>query len=104
MGVAILSGVLTSLDTRISSQANGHTRGESSEIPSGISTPTGSTLLDAPDNTLPGKIIATVGRQETGRKLRKTLEALGGKGAEVEVRVGEGNVGTAKEADVILLW
>jgi pyrroline-5-carboxylate reductase len=71
---------------------------------SGISTPTASLFLDAPDETLPSKFIATVGREETARKLRKTFAAVGQLGSGVIVRSGAGaNVETAKEADVIVI-
>lgn len=101
MGVAILSGVLSSLESRLASppHANG-----SAEPASGISTPTASIFLDAPDETLPSKFIATVGREETGRKLKKVFGAMGRIGEEVEVRAGKGNVGAVQEADVILIW
>lgn len=100
MGVAILSGVLTSLETR-SSLPNGHT---STEPASRISTPTSSLFLDAPEETLPSRFIATVGREETGRKLRKMFGAMGMLGGSVEVRAGEGNVRAVKESDVVLVW
>lgn len=100
MGIAILSGVLTSLEARLQSP---HPTGQR-EPASGISTPTASMFLDAPDETLPSRFIATVGREETGRKLKKTFAAMGRVGEQVEVRAGEGNVEAAKEADVIIIW
>lgn len=100
MGIAILSGVLTSLDARLASP---HPNGNSKEPVSGISTPTASMFLDAPDETLPSRFIATVGREETGRKLKKTFAAMGRTGEKVEVLAGEGNVGAATEADVIII-
>lgn len=102
MGIAILSGVLTSLETR-SSLPNGHNH-SSTEPSSGISTPTKSQFLDAPDDALPSRFIATVGREETGRKLRRIFEAMGGLGDSVDVIAGEANVRAVKEADVVLVW
>ena len=105
MGVAILSGVLTSLECRIRNFPK--QGGESShpvEPASGISTPTASQFLDAPDEALPGRFIATVGREETGRKLKKTFATMGGLGDTVEVRAGVGNVSAVTEADVIVVW
>lgn len=99
MGIAILSGTLTSLENR-----SRQSHGSNSEPPSGISTPTSSQFLDAPEDALPSRFIATVGREETGRKLKKTFEALGGLGGLVEVQAGKGNVAAASEADVILVW
>lgn len=101
MGIAILSGVITSLETRSQSP---HPNGHSAEPASGISTPTASQFLDAPDEALPSRFIATVGREETGRKLRKTFSAMGLLGASVEIKAGEGNVGAVQEADVVLVW
>jgi pyrroline-5-carboxylate reductase len=103
MGVAILSGVLSSLESRLASphDPNGPATREPA---SGISTPTASMFLDAPDETLPSRFIATVGREETGRKLRKTFAALGGRGESVQIRAGKGNIDAVKEADVVLIW
>ena len=99
MGVAILSGVFAYLETR-SSLPNGH----STEPASGISTPTTSEFLDAPEEALPSRFIATVGREETGRKLSKMFSGMGMMGPKVEIRAGEGNVEAVKEADVVLVW
>lgn len=99
MGVAILSGTLTSLETR-----SRQVHGQMAEPPSGISTPTASQFLDAPDDALPSRFIATVGREETGRKLKKTFEAMGGLGGQVEVQAGKGNVDAVLQSDVILIW
>lgn len=101
MGIAILSGVLTSLEARTSSP---HPNGSAKEPASGISTPTASMFLDAPDETLPSRFIATVGREETGRKLKKVFSAMGKWGEMVEVRAGKGNVEVVQAADVILIW
>lgn len=99
MGIAILSGTLTSLETR-----SRQVHGQNGEPPSGISTPTASQFLDAPDDALPSRFIATVGREETGRKLKKTFEGMGSLGGLVEVVAGKGNVGAVDAADVILVW
>jgi pyrroline-5-carboxylate reductase len=99
MGIAILSGTLTSLENR-----SRQTHGQNVEPPSGISTPTASQFLDAPDDALPSRFIATVGREETGRKLKKMFEGMGGLGGMVEVMAGKGNVQAVEEADVILVW
>lgn len=104
MGVAILSGVLKSLEARLSlplkdDGANGR------EPPSGISTPTASQFLNAPEDTLPSNFVVTVGREETVRKLNKVFKGMGRLGEAVEVRGGPGvNTKTAAEADVILVW
>lgn len=106
MGVAILSGVLKSLEARLSLPLNGQGSADGGrEPPSGISTPTASQFLNAPEDTLPSNFAVTVGREETVRKLRKTFTAMGRLGEAVDVRGGPGvNVTTATESDVILIW
>lgn len=102
MGIAILSGVLSSLESRLATYPDG--RSTPREPASGISTPTASIFLDAPEETLPSKFVATVGREETARKLRKTFAGLNTLGASVDVRAGAGaNVSAARDADVILI-
>lgn len=104
MGVAILSGVLKSLEARLSLPLNDE-GSAGREPPSGISTPTASQFLNAPEDTLPSNFAVTVGREETVRKLRKVFKEMGRLGEAVDVRGGPGvNVQTASEADVILIW
>lgn len=103
MGVAILSGVLKSLEARLSLPLNEN--GEVNEPPSGISTPTASQFLNAPEGVLPSKFTATVGREETVRKLKRVFKDMGRLGEAVDVRGGPGvNASTAAQADVILVW
>jgi pyrroline-5-carboxylate reductase len=103
MGIAILSGVLKSLEARLSAPLNPNSGDR--EPPSGISTPTASQFLDAPDDVLPSRFITTVGREETIRKLTKVFKAMGRLGEAVEVRGGQGvNVQAVQEADVVLVW
>lgn len=105
MGVAILSGVLKSLEARLSLPLNGDGSPNGREPPSGISTPTASQFLNAPEDVLPSKFTATVGREETVRKLKKVFREMGRLGEAVDVKGGPGvNVSTASEADVILIW
>ncbi|OCF35653.1 pyrroline-5-carboxylate reductase [Kwoniella heveanensis CBS 569] len=101
MGIAIMSGVLSSLESRLSTPLSQQHR--QTEPSSGISTPTNSQFLDAPEESLPSRFIATTGRQESGRKLKKTFEGMGELGKKVEVRAGEGNVSAVAEADVVLV-
>lgn len=102
MGIAILSGVLSSLESRLAVYPDG--RHTPREPASGISTPTASLFLDADEETLPARFIATVGREETARKLRKTFAAIGQLGQNVDVRSGNGaNVAAASESDVIII-
>ncbi|KAI0079905.1 pyrroline-5-carboxylate reductase [Panus rudis PR-1116 ss-1] len=94
MGVAVLSGVLASLDTTASESVaakwESHTPG----------TVTPAVLPS--DDSLPTRFIATVSREESAKRLRNTFFTLGSYGPSVEILVGE-NVRAVKEADVVLL-
>lgn len=101
MGVAILSGVLASLDARAGiSQAYPH--GVHSKWES--HTPGTRTPANEPaDPALPTRFLACVSREETARALRGTFAALGGLGSSVEVIAGA-NSDAIRQADVVLLW
>ncbi|EIW85054.1 hypothetical protein CONPUDRAFT_69980 [Coniophora puteana RWD-64-598 SS2] len=94
MGVAILSGVIASLQSRAFEQSfpkwESHTPG--------TTTP----AIDTGDPSLPSRFIATVTRSESARKLQATLDALGGLGSSVDIVVGD-NLRAVSEADVVLL-
>lgn len=103
MGVAILSGLVNSLNARQASSSNSHSH--LNESASGTSTPTSSFIMEASEKALPSKFVATVGRVESVKKLRKSFVELGKIGEEVEVLAGdEGNVKAIEMADVILMW
>ncbi|KAH7103871.1 pyrroline-5-carboxylate reductase [Auriculariales sp. MPI-PUGE-AT-0066] len=97
MGVAILSGVLASLDARSQSFPL-------SQIPEKweAHTPGTATPVSQPDGALPSRFIACVNREATAANLRKTFMVLGGRATEVEV-VSRKNVESVKEADLVLL-
>ncbi|KAF8844519.1 putative delta 1-pyrroline-5-carboxylate reductase [Paxillus ammoniavirescens] len=94
MGVAIISGVIASLQSRDNAQFipkwESHTPG--------TSTPT----VDSPDPSLPSSFTATVTRPESAKKLQHTFSLLGGLGSSVQVVVGE-NIAAAEQADVVIL-
>lgn len=96
MGVAIISGVLASIEAKerfipdTSAKWESHTPG--------TSTPTGS-----PDDTIPSRFIATVSREETVKKLQTTFSTAGSLGQYVEVVAGE-NISAVAASDVVLLW
>ena len=94
MGVAIISGVVASLQSR----DNIHVPKWESHTP-GTSTPT----ADSPDPSLPSFFIATVTRQESAKKLQHTFGLLGGLGSSVQVLVGE-NLTAVHQSDVVILW
>jgi len=86
MGIAILSGILTSLDEMQ----------DSSKESSGTSTPLYET---APTTRLPRRFIACVRRPETTKKLKATFQAH----ASAVSIVQNANVAAAQEADIVLL-
>ena len=94
MGVAILSGVLASLDARNSfvpqPKWESHTPG----------TMTPQTLED---ESLPSRFIACVSREETAKRLGSAFFAAGTLGRSVEI-VQSRNVEAARQSNVILLW
>lgn len=96
MGVAVLSGVLASLDTK-TSQPSDAAKWES-HTP-GTLTPTGP---PSTDESLPSRFIACVSREESAKRLQQTFFSLGSLGPSVEVWAGQ-NVRAVREADVILL-
>lgn len=99
MGIAIISGMLASLEER---PANGNVANPSSR--SGTSTPLPNYMLYTEDNSLPSKFTATVRRPESAKKLKKLfVNDFAESGEAVEVRIGD-NVEAAKDCDVLLLW
>lgn len=102
MGIAVMSGLLSSLEQRQAAFPNG--RSTPREPVSGISTPTRSMALEASDDSLPSSFIATVGREETSRKLRKTFQTSTSLNDMIDIRSGAGaNVSAAQESDIILI-
>jgi len=95
MGVAIISGVVASLQSR----DNVHIFPKWESHTPGTSTPT----ADSPDPSLPSFFIATVTREESAKKLQHTFGLLGGLGATVQVLVGE-NLVAVQRSDVVILW
>ena len=98
MGIAILSGVIDSLDTP-SIFRDGFPKWES-HTP-GTLTPDRS--LDNQDNSIPSRFLACVSREETARKLKNIFGDLGQLGSAVEV-FASNNVEPVQSADVVLLW
>ncbi|KAI0362185.1 pyrroline-5-carboxylate reductase [Trametes cingulata] len=94
MGVAILSGVLASLEAK-SSQGLPHPKWESH-------TPGTVTPQTLEDESLPSRFIACVSREETAKKLGLAFFAAGTLGRSVEI-VCARNVEAVREANVVLL-
>lgn len=101
MGVAVLSGVVDSLQSVARNQP-AHPKWET-HTPGTLTPVDTPTALHALDASLPSRYIACVSRQESAAKLRVTFSALGGLGETVEVRAND-NVAAVREADVVLLW
>ncbi|KAF9009393.1 pyrroline-5-carboxylate reductase [Cyathus striatus] len=95
MGIAILSGVIDSLDSA-SKLHNAFNPKWESHTP-GTLTPVG-----PPDAAMATRYIACVSREESSRKLRVIFDALGQLGQAVEILVAQ-NVGAVKQSDVVLL-
>lgn len=116
MGVAILSGVIASLERRAPQNAGPSTPTMSSSqlldtangIPTsnipGTMTPNVN-VDELPDASIPGRFLACVNRAETAKRLKATFRStLGMLAAEtVEILWGE-NLRAVQESDVILLW
>jgi len=96
MGVAVLSGVIASLEAK-PPQPPKHAKWES-HTP-GTLTPTG---LASADESLPSRFIACVSREESVKRLQTTFFNLGHLGPSIEVCSGQ-NAKAVREADVILL-
>jgi pyrroline-5-carboxylate reductase len=98
MGVAVLSGVIASLE---SSAADGapHAAAKWESHTPGTVTPAVAYF----DESQPSRFIACVSQQESAARLRGLFIALGGLGPSVEVRVSD-NVQAVAEAQVVLLW
>lgn len=99
MGIAVLSGVLASLESTIR-RANGiHIEKWDSHTP-GTVTPTGT-----PDASVPHRFLATVNRRSSVKPLEAVFAEQGILGQSVEVTAGPGkNVEAVNKSDVILLW
>jgi pyrroline-5-carboxylate reductase len=94
MGIAILSGVIASIESSTFVPQFPKLKWESH-------TPGTSTPIDIEsDPSLPGRFIACVNRRETAEKLKQTFQGLR---RPVEVVAGE-NLRAVQEADVVILW
>jgi hypothetical protein len=94
MGIAILSGVIASMESSTTLSHFAKLKWESH-------TPGTSTPVDQEsDPSLPGRFIACVNRRETAEKLKQTFGSMG---QPVEI-VARGNLRAVQEADVIILW
>ena len=96
MGIAVLSGVIASLDSASDPTFPGpkwesHTPG------------TVTPALQVSDDSLPSRFLACVSREESAKRLRGLFFSLGGRGPSVEVCVSS-NVQAVQQADVVLLW
>jgi pyrroline-5-carboxylate reductase len=95
MGIAILSGTLSSLDSSSSSPIpkwESHT--------SGTVTPV---AFVEEDPALPSRFIACVSREVSAKQLKPAFTEVSRLGASVEICVAK-NVHAVKQSDVVLLW
>ncbi|KAF8201698.1 pyrroline-5-carboxylate reductase [Pholiota molesta] len=95
MGIAILSGVLDSLEPPSSKILSGLTKWESH-------TPGTLTPVGPSDASVPSRFMACVSREESAVKLRKIFSGIGPLGASVEVLASR-NLEAVQKADVVIL-
>lgn len=94
MGIAVLSGVVASLESAASSSTRPSTKWESH-------TP-GTLTPDQDASSTPSQFVACVSRAESRTKLQGVLGALGDLGETVKVVAGE-NLNAVKQSDVVIL-
>ncbi|KAF9566301.1 pyrroline-5-carboxylate reductase [Agrocybe pediades] len=95
MGIAVLSGVIDSLDPV-------STLSKSSNQPLKWESHTPGTLTPVVDASVPSRFIACVSREESAKKLRKVFSDLGPLGSTVEVLASK-NLEAVQSADVVIL-
>jgi pyrroline-5-carboxylate reductase len=112
MGVAIISGVIASLESSSSKLIHDHaTKANSSynkweSHTPGTSTPTIHSPISESsmnDPTIPTRFIACVSRKSSVTNLEGVFSKLGQMGEKIEIYQGR-NVEAVKQANVILLW
>lgn len=96
MGIAVLSGVIASLE---SGHGPVHPAPKWESHTPGTVTP----ALTQFDESLPSRFIACVSREESAKRLRGLFFSLGGLGPSVEVSVAQ-NVQAVQQSNVVLLW
>jgi len=95
MGIAILSGVLSSLDSSSSDSIpkwEAHTSGTVTPVE----------FVEG-DPALPSRFLACVNREVSAKQLKSEFTGVSRLGATVEIYVAN-NVLAAKQSDVIILW
>jgi len=98
MGIAVLSGVVDSLDIPSRLSNNHHPEKWESHTP-GTLTP----IAASPgDNTIPSRFIACVKRETSAIKLKSSFASMGGMAQTIEVLASQ-NVQAVQESDVVLL-
>lgn len=112
MGIAIISGVIASLEASRASPASkkaskweSHTPGTSTPMlqSPGSEFPPANGSLPVVDPTIPARFLACVNREITAKKLSGVFANLGPMGACVEIYTNA-NVQAVQQADVVLLW
>lgn len=97
MGVAIISGVLASLDAKAATSLLPSAKWESH-------TPGTLTPRELEDESLPSRFLACVSREESAKKLRGVFHSPSGQRyPQVEI-VKSQNVHAAQSSNVVILW
>ncbi len=97
MGIAILEGVVASLEARHTDTSGSSNGGQ---IPTRSSTHL--TARDS-DALIPSRFIACVNREESVQHLKRTFHGRGNLSEPIKIVAGE-NVASIRESDVVLLW
>ena len=97
MGIAILSGVVASLEAATSATPSSHKQPKWESHTPGTMTP------DQDASSTPSQFIACVSRAETRTKLQGVFGALGPLGKTVQVVAGD-NLNAIRQSDVVILW
>lgn len=109
MGIAIISGVISSLESSRSQLAHSSQNAPLQKLEAqstSVLTPTIRSQeedLQASDPAIPTRFLACVSRESSAKKLQGVFGSLGEIGATVEV-YHSNNVEAVRQADVILLW
>lgn len=94
--VAVISGVLASLDAKVAAVPLSQVKWESH-------TPGTTTPQEPNDDSLPSRFLACVTREESARKLKDVFSSPNALGYRVEVLKAQ-NLQAVQLSDVILLW
>lgn len=100
MGIAILSGVVASLDPKATAKDKWETHTPGTMTP--VSAPDPSTSVIS-DPSLPSRFVACVSQDSSALKLQEIFSRLGPLGRSIQV-ISKDNLRAVQQSDVVLLW